>query len=161
MRNVIPLLSTILNFSNYFIYLFDSYTTCLYSYMKVWLKKNNESAFVFQGEKECPYYMRTGSCGYGANCCFHHPDPSSVGGSELNGNVESVGGFDNFGNHNGVPTVLNLSGASQPSMASWSSHVLSNKRVPYSENRSSYVPAIPSLPQGIHPNLELNGHQVH
>ncbi|XP_034707471.1 zinc finger CCCH domain-containing protein 67-like [Vitis riparia] len=112
------------------------------------------------GEKECPYYMRTGSCGYGANCRFHHPDPTSVGGSEPNGNGEYVGGFDSLGNHNGESTILNLSGASQPSMASWSSHMLSNKRVPYSDNRSSYVPAMHSVPQGIHPNLELNGHQA-
>ncbi|RVW68971.1 Zinc finger CCCH domain-containing protein 67 [Vitis vinifera] len=82
------------------------------------------------GEKECPYYMRTGSCGYGANCRFHHPDPTSVGGSEPNGNGESVGGFDSLGNHNGESTILNLSGASQPSMASWSSHMLSNREFP-------------------------------
>ncbi|KAG8093399.1 hypothetical protein GUJ93_ZPchr0012g18839 [Zizania palustris] len=30
------------------------------------------------GEKECPYYMRTGSCKYATNCKFHHPDPSNV-----------------------------------------------------------------------------------
>lgn len=112
------------------------------------------------GEKECPYYMRTGSCGYGANCRFHHPDPTSVGGSEPNGNGESVGGFDSLGNHNGESTILNLSGASQPSMPSWSSHMLSNKRVPYSDNRSSYVPAMHSVAQGIHPNLDLNGYQA-
>lgn len=120
-----------------------------------------ESAFVFQAEKECPYYMRTGSCGYGAQCCFHHPDPTSTGGSEPNWNGEFVGGFDTFGNQNGESPVLNLSGASQPSMVPWSSNMLSNKRVPFSDNRSSYVPAMPSLPQGICPKLELNGHQVH
>lgn len=168
MRVVIPLRSIILiffsdfqNFSNYLIYLFECYTTFVVLIYDGLVKKNNESDFVFQGEKECPYYMRTGSCGYGANCRFHHPDPTSVGGSEPNGNGESVGGFDSLGNHNGESTILNLSGASQPSMASWSSHMLSNKRVPYSDNRSSYVPAMHSVAQGIHPNLELNGYQVH
>ncbi|XP_056861268.1 zinc finger CCCH domain-containing protein 58-like [Raphanus sativus] len=27
------------------------------------------------GEKECPYYMRTGQCKFGSTCKFHHPVP--------------------------------------------------------------------------------------
>lgn len=33
---------------------------------------------LFQGEKECPYYMRTGSCKFSSNCWFNHPDPTVV-----------------------------------------------------------------------------------
>lgn len=124
------------------------------------ITKYNKSVFAFQGEIECPYYMRTGSCGYGANCRFHHPEPTSVGDSEPNGNDESVGGFDNLGNYNGEPTVLNLSGASQPSLASWSSHTLSNRRVSYSDTGSSSVPAMHSFPRG-EQSKDLNWHQVH
>ncbi|XVF60143.1 hypothetical protein PTKIN_Ptkin08bG0020200 [Pterospermum kingtungense] len=29
--------------------------------------------------KDCPYYMRTGSCGYGSNCIFNHPDLTAEG----------------------------------------------------------------------------------
>eukprot|EP00252_Welwitschia_mirabilis_P001139 TRINITY_DN11074_c0_g1_i2.p1 TRINITY_DN11074_c0_g1~~TRINITY_DN11074_c0_g1_i2.p1 ORF type:complete len:335 (-),score=76.91 TRINITY_DN11074_c0_g1_i2:374-1378(-) len=32
-----------------------------------------------QGEKECAYYMRTGSCKYGISCKFHHPEPTTAG----------------------------------------------------------------------------------
>lgn len=31
------------------------------------------------GEKECPQYNRNGSCNYGLNCMFDHPDPSLMG----------------------------------------------------------------------------------
>ncbi|CAN1128704.1 Zinc finger CCCH domain-containing protein 43 [Linum perenne] len=34
------------------------------------------------GEKECPFYMRNGSCKYGSNCRFNHPDPTVVGKNE-------------------------------------------------------------------------------
>lgn len=34
----------------------------------------------YQGEKECPHYRRNGSCKYGLNCWFDHPEPSSMGG---------------------------------------------------------------------------------
>ncbi|RRT54728.1 hypothetical protein B296_00047028, partial [Ensete ventricosum] len=30
------------------------------------------------GEKECPYYMRTGICKFSSNCWFNHPDPTVV-----------------------------------------------------------------------------------
>ncbi|KAL0718384.1 hypothetical protein Bca4012_067706 [Brassica carinata] len=31
-------------------------------------------------EKECPFYMRNGSCKFGGDCKFNHPDPTSIGG---------------------------------------------------------------------------------
>ncbi|CAN6585489.1 unnamed protein product [Malus baccata var. baccata] len=33
------------------------------------------------GEKDCPYYMRTGTCKYETNCKFNHPDPTAAGES--------------------------------------------------------------------------------
>ncbi|VVA25815.1 PREDICTED: zinc finger [Prunus dulcis] len=33
------------------------------------------------GEKECPYYMKNGSCKSGTNCTFNHPDPTAIGES--------------------------------------------------------------------------------
>ncbi|KAG5109610.1 hypothetical protein JHK82_038833 [Glycine max] len=38
------------------------------------------------GEPECLYYLRTGACGYGSNCRYHHPAHISIGthyGEEL------------------------------------------------------------------------------
>ncbi|CAB4280581.1 unnamed protein product [Prunus armeniaca] len=33
------------------------------------------------GEKECPYYMKNGSCKSATNCTFNHPDPTTIGES--------------------------------------------------------------------------------
>ncbi|BBN69834.1 Zinc finger C-x8-C-x5-C-x3-H type family protein [Prunus dulcis] len=33
------------------------------------------------GAKECPYYMKNGSCKSGTNCTFNHPDPTAIGES--------------------------------------------------------------------------------
>ena len=30
------------------------------------------------GEPECLYYLRTGACGYGSNCRYHHPAHISI-----------------------------------------------------------------------------------
>lgn len=35
-----------------------------------------------QGEKECMYFMRTGTCKYAATCRFNHPDPTSTDGGD-------------------------------------------------------------------------------
>lgn len=59
-----------------------------------------------QGEKECPYYMRTGSCKYGSNCRFNHPDPTSVSGPDP---------MSGYGNGSSVQ----LQGASQSTPSSW------------------------------------------
>ncbi|KAB5525086.1 hypothetical protein DKX38_022835 [Salix brachista] len=34
------------------------------------------------GEKQCEYYMRNGSCKYGGNCKYNHPDPMAAVGSD-------------------------------------------------------------------------------
>lgn len=31
-----------------------------------------------QGAINCPYYMKTGACKYGATCKFDHPPPGEV-----------------------------------------------------------------------------------
>lgn len=31
-----------------------------------------------QGAINCPYYMKTGTCKYGATCKFDHPPPGEV-----------------------------------------------------------------------------------
>lgn len=33
--------------------------------------------FLLQGEKPCPYYLRTGTCRFGVACKFHHPQPDN------------------------------------------------------------------------------------
>lgn len=33
---------------------------------------------LWQGEKECSYYIKTGQCKFGETCKFHHPQPSST-----------------------------------------------------------------------------------
>lgn len=32
---------------------------------------------LFQNERECAYYLRTGQCKFGSTCKYHHPQPSS------------------------------------------------------------------------------------
>ncbi|KAK8532470.1 hypothetical protein V6N12_053910 [Hibiscus sabdariffa] len=42
--------------------------------------------YIYQDEKSCPYFMRTGSCKFGVACKFHHPHPASTGaGLSVNG----------------------------------------------------------------------------
>lgn len=94
-----------------------------------------------QGEKECPYYMRTGSCKYGANCRFNHPDPTAAGG------YEPPSGYGNGGS---VP----LQGPSQPNIPSWSSPRALNEPAPF-------VPIMFPPAQGVPPpHPEWNGYQV-
>lgn len=83
--------------------------------------------------------MRTGSCKYGANCKFNHPDPT-------------VGGSDNpLGYGNGGSATL---GSSKSSMRSWSSPR------PFNE-AAAFVPMVLSPTHGVPPqNPEWNGYQV-
>ena len=94
---------------------------------------------LLQGERECPYYMRNGSCKYGSNCRFNHPDPTAAGGSD------PPSGFDNGG-------PASLQGGSQSS--SWSA--------PRSLSETPlYVPMMMPPSQGVPPqNTEWNGYQV-
>ena len=45
---------------------------------------------IYQDEKSCPHYMRTGSCKFGVSCKFHHPQPAPSGaGLPVNGPMGS------------------------------------------------------------------------
>lgn len=93
--------------------------------------------FSFQLEKDCPFYMRTGSCAYGVNCRYHHPDPVAAGGSDhFNGNpIEVFLAGHSSGNHD----CLQLKEASEPAVESWSSNTVLHKTIPYMDNHSSHV----------------------
>ncbi|KAI5569379.1 hypothetical protein BDE02_12G073300 [Populus trichocarpa] len=93
------------------------------------------------GEKECEYFMRNGSCKFGANCKYNHPDPTAVGGSDH------------------PSTFLNGGSASLPvpsssSVGSWSSPRALN-------DPTSFVPIMFSPNQGVPPQSpDWNGYQA-
>lgn len=106
--------------------------------------------------------MRNGSCGYGTQCVFHHPEPSSMGGQEPhilspNDNSMRQSGFS-FGSSNGESASVHLSKASSPDQAPWSSQPLSNT-FSYQNDYSSRIIAS-LIPQGTQRHTELNAHQV-
>ncbi|KAK6256331.1 hypothetical protein SCA6_017636 [Theobroma cacao] len=101
-------------------------------------------------EKECPYYMRTGSCAYGPNCRFNHPDPTTAEGSNIFSSDSSGFGGHSSGNYNRESSLLPLS--SKPTAASLSLNMMPDKHVPYLNQSSSYA-------HGMHLNSEWNGHQ--
>lgn len=85
--------------------------------------------------------MRTGSCKFGANCRFNHPDPTMVGGSTPP---------STYANGRAVP----LQGVSQPSMPSWSASGALNETGPF-------VPMMIPPVQGVSPqSSDWNGYQV-
>ncbi|XP_070667993.1 zinc finger CCCH domain-containing protein 43-like isoform X2 [Malus domestica] len=65
-----------------------------------------------KGEKDCSYYMRTGTCKYGTNCKFNHPDPTAAGESRPqsaygNGRPASLQGLPNSQGINSETTEWN------------------------------------------------------
>ncbi|KAL6280967.1 hypothetical protein ACE6H2_017848 [Prunus campanulata] len=89
------------------------------------------------GERDCPYYMRNLSCGYGLSCRFNHPDPTPAGESE------PPSGYGNGG-------PASVQGASSSTAARWSA--------PRSLNNA---PLIIPPSQGISSrNIEHNGYQA-
>ncbi|KAM7512543.1 hypothetical protein LguiB_011418 [Lonicera macranthoides] len=112
-----------------------------------------------EGEKECPFYMRNGSCGYGASCRFHHPDPTTVGGADTGNSTlggYSIGQFNHSsGNFDGGYSM------GQPAQAAYYSPMLSDMTSPYQNNCSSYMPSTALLPQGAAQSREWNVHQPH
>lgn len=84
--------------------------------------------------------MRTGSCKFGANCKFNHPDPTTVGG------CDPQSGYGNGGS-------ISLQGVAQPSVPSWSS--------PRTLKETSFVPMMMTPTQGVTPqSSDWNGYQV-
>lgn len=85
--------------------------------------------------------MRTGSCKFGANCKFNHPDPTSVGG------YDSTAGYGNG-------STTSLQDVSQSSTPPWSSTRKFNETAPF-------VPIIISPTPGASPrSSDWNGYQV-
>ena len=85
--------------------------------------------------------MRTGSCKFGANCKFNHPDPQAVGG------CDPASGYGNGGS-------ISLHGVSQQSVSTWSSPRTVNETSPF-------VPVMLSPTQGVSPqSSDWNAYQV-
>ncbi|KAG5230266.1 TRANSCRIPTION FACTOR C3H FAMILY-RELATED [Salix purpurea] len=92
------------------------------------------------GEKQCEYYMRNGSCKYGGNCKYNHPDPMAAGGSD------PTTAFVNGGS-------ASLPAPSPSSVGSWSSPRGLN-------DPTSFVPFLFSPNQGVPSySSEWNGYQ--
>lgn len=88
--------------------------------------------------------MRNGTCGYGARCVFHHPNPTSVG--ELNPsltlNDESVGQSHCSLGNPGAGESLGFSRTSQLDLTSWplkASHMFSDKTLSFPSYSSSHI----------------------
>ncbi|CAN0900376.1 Zinc finger CCCH domain-containing protein 67 [Linum grandiflorum] len=96
------------------------------------------------GEKECPFYMRNGSCKYGSNCRFNHPDPTVVGGNEAS---SAIG-------NGGSPS---LHASSHSKIPSWSSP----PPRPALNEAPPFVPIMFPPNQGTNSrNLDWNGYQA-
>ncbi|XVF60145.1 hypothetical protein PTKIN_Ptkin08bG0020400 [Pterospermum kingtungense] len=65
--------------------------------------------------KNCSYYMRTGSCAYGSNCKFNHPEPSAAEGSNSSSPAPSGFGGHSSGNYNAESNALPSSSSSSSS----------------------------------------------
>jgi hypothetical protein len=104
------------------------------------LLENFDSHYQSQGEKQCEFYMRNGSCKYGATCKYNHPDPMAVGGSDL------TSAFVNGG-------TTSLPAPSPSSVGSWSSPRALNDPTPF----VPYVFSPTRLPSQ---SSEWNGYQV-
>ncbi|KAL2500133.1 Zinc finger CCCH domain-containing protein 67 [Abeliophyllum distichum] len=115
------------------------------------------------GEKECPFYMRNGTCGYGSRCVFNHPDPTPMAGmGSPNSSPDDTFGRQlshPLGKQNGASLPIHFSGASQPDQASRFLHTLSDNTIAYPNSHSSYV-TLPAPPQQMQKPLEWNGYQA-
>ncbi|CAL9030862.1 unnamed protein product [Prunus brigantina] len=89
------------------------------------------------GERDCPYYMRNLSCGYGLSCRFNHPDPTPAGESD------PPSGYGNGG-------PASLQGASSSTAARWSAPRSLN-------NAPLIIPPSQGIPSR---NTEHNGYQA-
>ncbi|XP_052109690.1 zinc finger CCCH domain-containing protein 43 isoform X2 [Arachis duranensis] len=69
------------------------------------------------GEKDCAYYMQHGSCKFGENCKYNHPDPTT-------GGCDPPPMYDNVGS-------ISFSGVLQQSASSVSSPGIVNKTSPF------------------------------
>lgn len=111
------------------------------------LWKSYNSVSYWQGEKECPFYMRNGSCKFGSDCKFNHPDPTAIGGVDSplfrGNNGGSAGSFS--------PKAP----PSQASSTSWSSSRHMN-----GTGTAPFIPAMFPQTRGVSQASEWNGYQV-
>ncbi|VAI15264.1 unnamed protein product [Triticum turgidum subsp. durum] len=116
-----------------------------------WIFHANVVFMILQGGKECPYYMRIGSCKFATNCRFHHPDPSNV-----------VSRDPMLEHENGDIPQQNVQASSQLNVPVWSAdqRALNEHCAPFLAPASSYSAGmIP--PRGMYPSPEWSGyHQV-
>lgn len=108
---------------------------------------------LFQEEKSCPYYMRTGLCKFGIACKFDHPQPS------LAETVLSVPGPLQYGS-TGLSSV-NSSGLPYASgFPAWSLPGATYISGPPSQGPQTYMPVVLSPSQGILPAQGWNTYVV-
>lgn len=107
--------------------------------------------------------MRSGSCGYGAECIFHHPDPSDVEEStaERSAPDTSTGtSKTSLENHDNKSNLLTDSAPSQL-LAAWAPHMMMMKNsLPVFDNQSPALPDTYSTPKIEHLDHESNKYQV-
>jgi Zinc finger C-x8-C-x5-C-x3-H type (and similar) len=115
-----------------------------------------------QSEKECPYYMRTGSCKYSTNCRFHHPDPTAVASQGENHDSNSKkNNYHGTFKEKALPTTQAHQAVLVPPVPSWPKLGTTLK-----EPMQYVAPPPPSYgpgmvpPHGIFPNQGWNGYQV-
>lgn len=95
--------------------------------------------------------MRTGSCAYGTDCKFNHPDPTGADGSNTFISDTSGFGYHSSGNYNSESNALPFS--AEQTAASLSLNMMSDKHLPCINHNSSY-------PHEMHPDSEWNRYQV-
>ncbi len=101
-----------------------------------------------QEEKDCAYYMRTGSCKYGVTCKFHHPQPAAMGA------LVSMSGSSLY-----ATPATQSSSTPQPHPAGPPSWPIA-ARAPYLQVPSTFAPVIVPPLQGVVSMTGWNTYQV-
>jgi hypothetical protein len=120
------------------------------SYLLIGIVRLNLGILFLQGEKECPFYMRTGSCKYSTNCKFHHPDPSNVSSKE-----------PLLEHENGDTPQQNVEGPSKTTVPVWpDQRSMNEQHIHFLSPAQSYNAGM-MPPQGVYPSPDWSGyHQV-
>jgi hypothetical protein len=101
-----------------------------------------------QEEKDCAYYMRTGSCKYGVTCKFHHPQPAAMGA------LVSMSGSSLY-----ATPATQSSSTPQPYPAGLPSWPIA-ARAPYLQVPSTFAPVLVPPLQGVVSMTGWNTYQV-
>ncbi|KAF8391606.1 hypothetical protein HHK36_023912 [Tetracentron sinense] len=97
-------------------------------------------------EKSCPYYMRTGSCKFGIDCKFHHPQPGAFGAVLPVNGPAALGSMGSSAPSSGVPYVGGL--------PAWSLPRTPYISVPSIQGPQAYMPVVLSPSPGIIPGQQ-------